>query len=1134
MEDRIDPFSELLRFAGAESIVREVEASGSGAFVSSGVRPFLVAALAAEQVELPVLVVAPDDAAARALKDDLDLWLAPRRVMLYPTRGVSGGSHLAAPSHLVGLRLAALDALVSGGDDLPPVVVASSVALAELVPEASLRPHGFSLARGERIDLEALLLELVESGYGRVEQVSERASFAVRGDIVDIYPATADRAVRIELFDEEIESLRWFSTFTQRSLGEVDEVMIAPAAELSGEHREAVEMAMLSSPDEMPPISELVPLEGYRPPLELIGDSHLIIAADEQIRPSLADWWLDVEATLGDDAAHLHVAPAELIPQLEKAASVTLSAHEAGQKVAVRGGTPATGARTLKEAEPELERLARNGYRVVVAFPREVEADRAAWNLVRTTALRLRERVPDQGEVAFAVGALREGFIAPDLKLAVIPADRLVRRRPKRPSPRHGRAALGSFTDLRSGDLIVHEDHGVARFTGFDTKTVAGVTRDYLELEYSGGDRVFLPVEQFAKISRHVGAGGEEPTLSKLGGNAWERVKSRAKAAADMLAGELLNLYAERRRRTGHPFNPDGEEQLRFERAFPHRETPDQLDAIEVVKADMEAPRPMDRLICGDVGYGKTEVALRAAFKCAIEGRQVLLLVPTTILAQQHYGSFAERFANEPLIVDVVSRFRSAAEQREVVAAFNEGKVDVLVGTHRLLGKDLKPKDLGLIVVDEEQRFGVKQKELLRQLRMKTDVIAMSATPIPRTLQMSLAGVRDISVIETPPEGRQPVRTWVGEYDEALVRTALERELDRGGRAFVLHNRVETIEEAASQIAALVPQARIEIAHGSLGESDLEERMMRFVRGEADVLVCTSIIEAGIDIPEANTLIVERADLLGLSQLYQLRGRVGRGRERGHAYLFHPTSADLTWEASQRLSALSDHTELGSGFRIAMRDLEIRGAGNLLGAEQSGHVAALGFELYLKMLDEAVSELEGTGESELEPVRIDVPIDAYVPSDYVEYERAKIDIHRRIASATEVSGLEELKAELADRFGPVPDQVERLIGLQRARLLLASAGAREASFRRGTLAAAPVTLDSSMISELRGRVEGLVYESAKETVTVRVGEEPEQRYLKLVQVAEALAAVTAAGDQQEPQDGHRPPDDERSATIAGR
>ena len=619
-----------------------------------------------------------------------------------------------------------------------------------------------------------------------------------------------------------------------------------------------------------------------------------------------------------------------------------------------------------------------------------------------------------------------------------------------------------------------------------------------------------MPVEQLAKISRYVGAGGAHPPLSKLGGTRWETQKARARRAAQELAGELLNLYAERRRRRGHAFPPDSDWLREFEAAFPYAETPDQREAIEQVKADMESERTMDRLICGDVGYGKTEVALRAAFKSANDGKQVMLLVPTTILAQQHYGTFTERLRDYPFTIEHVSRFRPPADQRAAVKAFSEGKVDILIGTHRLLSRDVRAKDLGLLIVDEEQRFGVKQKELLRQLKLKVDVISMSATPIPRTLQMSLAGVRDISVIETPPEGRRPVKTYVGEYDEELVRQALEREHKRGGQAFYLHNRVEDIDEVAERLRALCPRLRFTVAHGQMDEKQLEERMVDFLRGEADVLVSTSIIESGLDIPQANTLIVERADAFGLAQLYQIRGRVGRSRERAYAYLLYPSAAALSEEAANRLAALSDYTELGSGFKIAMRDLELRGAGSLLGDEQSGHVAALGFELYLQMLDEAVQAMEAAGEPDEdapEPVRLDVNVDAYVPVDYIPYEQAKVDVHRRIAAAREVAELEELRAELLDRFGPLPEPLENLVTLQQARIKLGQAGARAVTFRSGRLAVTPVELDSVRAKKLRAAIPEALYESGRSQLSVRVPDDPARRFPAVVRAADVLLAL---------------------------
>jgi len=706
----------------------------------------------------------------------------------------------------------------------------------------------------------------------------------------------------------------------------------------------------------------------------------------------------------------------------------------------------------------------------------------------------------------------------------VFPEHRLLRRRRERggaPGGRGGpggarRGALRSFTELRTGDIVVHEDHGVARFAGFETRTVADVTRDYLYLEYQGDDRVFVPTDQLAKISRYVGYGvhspGEHPPLSKLGGTRWETMKARARRAAQELAGELLSLYAERRRRSGHAFEPDSDWQREFEERFPFIETPDQREAIELVKSDMQAPRPMDRLICGDVGYGKTEVALRAAFKAAGEGKQVLMLVPTTILALQHYGTFAERLADYPFTLEHVSRFRTAAEQKAAIKGFAEGRVDILIGTHRVLSRDVRAKDLGLLIVDEEQRFGVKQKELLRQLKLKVDVISMSATPIPRTLQMSLAGLRDISVIETPPEGRRPVKTYVGEYEEELVRRAIMREHERGGQGFFLHNRVESIEQTAERLRALCPGVRFAVAHGQMGEGELEAVMMDYLRGGADVLVCTSIIESGIDIPQANTLIVEHSDTFGLAQLYQIRGRVGRSRERAYAYLLYDSAAALTAEAAQRLSALSDYTELGAGFKIAMRDLEIRGAGNLLGDEQSGHVAALGFELYMQMLDQAVREAgpaeDGLEEAALpEPVRLDVNVDAYVPAIYIPYEQAKIEVHRRVAEALEVADVERLHEELEDRFGPVPEPLENLLALQRARIKFGQAGARTVSFRGDRLAVVPIELDSRRAKRLREELPDALYEAGRSQVSVRVPRDGSERFPSVVRAADALLAV---------------------------
>ena len=1091
------------RFGALASAARAGESAS--VHMSAAIRPYLLGALVSSDRGLgdrPSLIVAPDDIAARDLARDLGAYLAPRRVRYYPSRGTGFASHVAPPPHLVGLRIAALDSLVEDEDAL---VVASAVALAEAVPDTSLRPAGFTLYRGQEVDLDDVGNRLVEAGYERTDQVEERGQFAIRGGILDVFGATEDRAARLELFGDEVDQIRWFSTFTQRSLGDAEALELAPAAELGAEYRELAEMALSEAEEDRPDLAELLPLDSFRAPLELISpEIAVLIASAGEMEAALRDQWEDVTAAMhSDDARRLYVDVADA---LTERASVSISDSAAGQEMSFRAQAPSSAARSIGEAEKQLDRELRSGYRVVVAFEHRGEAERALYNLQRLEASFLDGSPPQDGSaLLFAEAALSDGFVSPDLKLAVIPFRRLVhRRRAAAPAPARGR--LAAFTDLRVGDHVVHEDHGIARFAGFETKTVGGVTRDYLELEYRGSDRVFAPTDQLSKITRYIGTGGEPPQLSALGSKRWEGVKARARRAARELAGELLNLYAERRTRTGREFPPDGEWQMELERAFPYRETTDQLEAIEAVKADMEAPRPMDRLICGDVGYGKTEVALRAAHKAVSDGTQVMMLVPTTILAQQHLGTFRERLAEFPIEVDMVSRLRRPAEVRDTLARFSEGKVDILIGTHRLLSRDVRARELGLLIVDEEQRFGVRQKELLRQLKLKVDVLSLSATPIPRTLQMSLAGLRDISVIETPPEGRRPIRTYVGPYDEELVRRAIEREKERGGQAFFLHNRIDTLHEVAERLRALCPDVRFAEAHGQMEEGELERTMLEFLRGDADCLVATTIIESGLDIPQANTLIVERADELGLAQAYQIRGRVGRSRERAYAYLHYPSAEALSPEAGARLATLSDYTELGSGFAIAMRDLELRGAGNLLGDEQSGHVAAVGFELYVSLLDDAVAELrstDGAGRREAS-VRLDVDVDAYLPADYIPFEAAKIDVHRRISGAGDAGELRALRDELRDRFGPVPEPVENLMELQRGRIELGLLGARSVQFRGGRLSITPLELDATAVGRLREGMPEAMYESRAKTLSVRVPDEPAARLAAVLGLAEAV------------------------------
>jgi transcription-repair coupling factor (superfamily II helicase) len=1111
----------LHALAGRLGAAREggepVEVSASGP-----VRALLLGALLEDDrlSGAPALLVTPDDRSARDLAADLRAYLAPRRVRFYPSRGTGYASHVTPPPHLVGLRIDALDALKAAGGPgaAGAIVVAGATALAEAVPDASLRPSGSTIATGEEVDLGSFSAALSAAGYERVEQVEERGQFAVRGGILDVFPATAERAVRVELFGDEVESMRWFSTFTQRSLGDADRVELAPAAELDVEHRELAELAAMEAEEkgeDPPSAAEMLPLAQFGAPLDLVPESAaVILVSTEEIEPALRDHWEDATTAMhAEDARHLYV---DVAGPLAERAVLSLGAAGDEDEDAFRAARAESPARNIKEAEGELDRHIRSGYRTVVAFDSAGEAERARYGLDRLDAKLLEGgRLSPNPGVSFAEARLREGFVSPELRLAVYPFRRLVHRR-RRADERAPGAARGrlAFSDLRVGDYVVHEDHGVARFAGFETREVGGVTRDYLYLEYKGEDRVYVPTDQLAKLSRYVGAGGE-PALSALGGKRWQNMKARARRAAGALAGELLNLYAERRTRKGHGFPPDGEWQIEMEAAFPYRETADQVEAIEAVKGDMESEQPMDRLVCGDVGFGKTEVALRAAVKAASDGKQVMMLAPTTILAQQHFGTFGERLADLPFTLDWVSRLRKPGDVKEALKRFEAGQVDILIGTHRLLSRDVRAADLGLLIVDEEQRFGVKQKELLRQLKLKVDVLALSATPIPRTLQMSLAGLRDISVIETPPEGRRPVRTYVGPYDEDLVRRAIERERERGGQAFFLHNRIDSLPETAERVRALVPGARVAEAHGQMEESQLEQAMLGFLRGEADCLVTTTIIEAGLDIPTANTLIVERADQLGLAQAYQIRGRVGRSPERAFAYLLYPSAEAMSEEAAARLSTLADHTELGSGFKIAMRDLDIRGAGDLLGEEQSGHVAAVGFELYCQMIDEAVAEAAAAPEKErAEPVRFDVALDAYLPASFIPFEAAKIDVHRRVAAARRPGELRAIRDELEDRFGPLPAAAENLLALQRARIELRLAGASSVEVRGGRLSISGVELDSEGSGILQERVEGSLYDWREKTASVRVPDDPEARLGAVLSMADALREAGGPQDRE--------------------
>src|SRR6266542_1867963 len=1036
VEQRPALFALVRELLQTERLQEFAAALPTRARVSEPALPLVVAALH-EQLGRSLTVLVPEDADARDLAEAAAWLLGQDQTALLPSRGVRWDSGLQPPPHLVGERARALDVLERGG-----LVVISAAAAAEGMPPETARPAPIRIVPGAEVGIEGLTEELALAGYERVERAEDRGQFAVRGGLVDVFPSTGREPLRVEFFGDEIEQVRAFSPFTQRALHPVEEAVVHAAAERR---------------------------------LWLADDDDLV-----RVLPDGPD-------VVWERAEVLQLWEEEGLGPIGLSRATELDQLPSGQPFSFEAQRPALAARGLSEAENEVTAFVRAGHRVIVAFPHRGDALRTE-NLLRRVDAPLLEPgdvLSEEPQARFAVSPARRGFVWRDLNLVLLPDTQLFRKRARRPEAARIGRALQSFADLRTGDYVAHEDHGIGKLLGFETKSVAGVTRDYLLLAFRGDDRLYVPHEQIGKVSRYIGADASAPALSKLGGKAWQNLKTRARTAVRELAGELLALYAQRQQAPGEAYDLGHEWLQRLEAEFPYRETPDQERAIEEVKEDLEAPRPMDRLLCGDVGFGKTEVAVRAAFAVAVNGKQVMMLAPTTILAEQHWNTFRNRYPDFPVRVEMVSRFRSAAEQKQALRDFSDGKVEVLIGTHRVLSRDVIPKDLGLVILDEEQRFGVAQKELLRSLRLEVDVLALSATPIPRTLHLSLSGLRDISIIETPPQGRRPIRTTVSEYDEEVVKTALAREHERGGQSFYLHNRVETIEEAAQKLQQLCPDLRFLVAHGQMRERELEEKMHAFLRGDADVLVSTTIIESGIDIPQANTLIVERADTLGLAQLYQIRGRVGRSDVTAHAYLFSPNASELTPEARARLATIAGQSELGSGFAIAMRDLEIRGAGNLLGDEQSGHVAALGFELYVELLAEAVAELSGQRRVAVRPVRVDARVDAYVPASYIGSEALKIDLHRRLALAETEDELRELHASIEDRYGEVPEPVEHLFAIQEAKLKLATLGADFLVYRGGRATVGPLVLGSGELRTLRGRIDTAVYSTGNREVSLR-------------------------------------------------
>jgi transcription-repair coupling factor (superfamily II helicase) len=1065
----------------------------------------LVVALLAELTH-PLLVVVPRSADAAQLADGLGALLGESRVAVFPAWETLPNERLSPQAATVGRRLAVLDRIVRPDEHPEPLLVVVApvrAALQPMDPRVVLR-RPLVLAP-DTCGFDRVLTELVALGYERVPQVESRGQFAVRGGILDVFPAAGEVAVRVEWFGDDVDALRTFGVGDQRSTGPVDVVRIDAARELvvdddlvaralaavacAPAHAEAlIALAEGRSVEGLESLA-LALRDDAALLLDLMPDTAGLVLVDplrceeraRLIREEAAGL-AEVTWRLGPDHHDVGFAQPEDLVARVHGPVWRLGPFTAGD-AAMRGLDPLD-ARPWDSLRGDVAKLAvqarellGSGIRVVVSVDADGPARRVADVLGEEgIAAEVVPTLPPRhqpGRVEVVVSRLQAGWHSTQLATAVLATSDVFGPRRRRASRRLGTRlrAADAVVSLTDGDAVVHRVHGVGIFRGMVTREGEGldgrrVRRDYVAVEYHGGDTLFVPSDQVDALTRY--RGGDEPTIMRMGGAQWERARSRARGAAKELAAELVRLYTARLHAPGRAFPADGELQAELEDAFQHVETLDQLAVVEEIKRDMEAPLPMDRLLAGDVGFGKTEVAVRAAAKAVFGGAQVAVLVPTTILAQQHAETFRERFAGFPVEIAVVSRFVPDAARRVALEGVADGRVDIVIGTHALLAASVRFRDLGLVIVDEEQRFGVAHKERLKHLRASVDVLTMSATPIPRTLEMALSGIRDLSVIETPPEDRQPVVTVVQPFDESQVELAIRRELLRDGQVFYVHNQVDTIDEAAAAIHARLPDARVGVAHGQMDERSLERAMMAFWEREIDVLVCTTIIESGLDVPNANTLIVERADLLGLAQLHQLRGRVGRSNERGYAYLLFPPDSSITELAHERLAAIAERSRLGAGLAIAMRDLELRGAGAVIGAEQSGQVAAIGFDAYTELLKEELARLGGEPVSVEHEIRVELPVDAHLPEDYVAEADARLELYRRLAAVRDAAAVRDLEAELIDRFGPLPPPARRLTALAALKVLLDRWGIDELTVTRGDrLRVLPVDLSEAMEVRLR-------------------------------------------------------------------
>ena len=1093
-------------------------------------RAAVIAALTHANRRRPIVVATPTGTAAQLLADDLAAFLNDGDIALFPAWETLPFERISPAVQTMGERMRTIWRLRQ--DNSPSVVVAGTRALLQKLAPGSTSVEPIRISVGTTVDIDALCEQLVYFGYRRETIVEHRGEFSRRGAIVDIFPSTDDVPIRVDMWGDEVDRLTHFNVADQRSADDIATCLVFPARELlyvDGVQTRAASLVS-SEPwgrEQWERLAEgqiFDGMESWLPWLtnadelltDFVGDdalfimieprrmsdrAHDLLAEEDDLARALATSWAR-DASV--QFPRLHVDTERLLSTDSKIPTLSIvstSDSVDGPSVPASGwGTivhdPASVMRRINE-------MLADKWRVVVAadsresMPRLVDLMRS--HGVDFTPTDNPDTVATPGGwVTYAPQS--HGVSLPHSKVAIISeTDLSGRRRTRRNATKRGRSSGTVFEDLQPGGYVVHAHHGVGKYEGMVKRSIGGVERDYLLIAYKGGDKLYVPTEQIGVIRQYVG--GEAPSLHRMGGSDFARTKSKVRSAVREVAQELVVLYQKRVNAKGHSFPEDTPWQHEMEAAFPFVETPDQLEAIEAIKSDMERDVPMDRLLCGDVGFGKTEVAIRAAFKAIQDGMQVAVLVPTTLLATQHGNTFAERFAGYPIKVEVLSRFLTNGEAKKVIAGLKTGDIDCVIGTHRLLQDGVEFKNLGLLVVDEEQRFGVQHKEAMKRLKTNVDVLSMSATPIPRTLEMSLVGIRDLSLLQTPPADRQPILTYVGEQSEQVAIEAIRRELLREGQVFWVHNRVQSIEERAAELREWVPEARIAVAHGQMDEAQLEQVVLDFWEGNFDVLVCTTIIETGIDMPTVNTLVVERADLLGLGQMHQLRGRVGRSGQRAYAYLFHPRDKVLSEEAYERLRTIGETTDLGSGFKIAMRDLEIRGAGNLLGEAQSGHIAAVGYDLYCQMVTEAVAEMKGERTEEEAPeIKIDIAVAAHLPDDYVPSEDLRLEAYRRLATVRTADELADIEKEWRDRFGPLPPAAQSLIDIGALRIECLRIGITEIVTNGNDARLSPVELRASQTLTLRRLASRAVYKEQQKVITVPLtrGADPAKTLIDLL------------------------------------